>query len=126
MTRKTFRVLHAVLGAGLAIAAVCAVTLHILWILVVAVVCATGLNYLLRKATKEVMNDERTSLLYEKAAGATLRLTMPIAAIASVVLLVLNDRISDDATLIAYVLSYAVCILLLVHLAFYSYYSRKH
>ena len=118
--------MNGVLGAGLGIAAVCAITLDSLWILVVAVICATVLSYVFRRATKEVMHDERTGLLYEKAAGATLRLTLPVAAIASAVLLVVKDRLSDDATLVAQVLSYAVCTVLLVHLGFYSYLNRKH
>jgi uncharacterized membrane protein len=123
MTRRTYMVLNAVLLAAVML---CAVTLDSLWVLGVAVVCATGLKMLLRRATKEVMKDERTTLLSEKAAGATLRLTLPLAAIGSLVLLVLKERLSDDAAQLAYVLSYAVCILLLVHLAFYFYYSRKH
>jgi uncharacterized membrane protein len=126
MTKKTFRILNVLLRAGLAIAVVCSITLGSLWILVAAVVCATGLSYLLRRATKEVMKDERTSLLYEKAAGATLRLTLPVAAVVSAILLALQGRVSRDAILVAYVLSFTLCILVLVHLVLYSYYNRKH
>jgi uncharacterized membrane protein len=123
MTRITYVIVNAVV---LAIAVLCAITLDRLWVLVVGVVCATGLSIILRRARKEVAKDERATFLYEKAAGATLRLTLPLAAIGSLVLLLVKDRLSDDATQLAYVLSYAVCILLLVHLAFYFYYSRKH
>ncbi|MDM8000885.1 MAG: DUF2178 domain-containing protein [Dehalococcoidia bacterium] len=126
MTRRTFRILNAILGAGLAVAALFAVTLDKLWILVVAVLCAAVLSYLLRMATKEVMHDERTTLLYQKAAASTIRLVLPLAAAASVILLLLRERFSDDVTLVAYVLSFSVCTILLVHLAFYSYYNRKH
>lgn len=124
MTRRPYVIVNAVV---LAITMLCAITLDRLWVLVVGVVCVTGLSIILRRARKkEVAKDERTTFLYEKAAGATLRLTLPLAAIGSLVLLLLKDRLSDDATQLAYVLSYAVCILLLVHLAFYFYYSRKH
>lgn len=123
MTRRTYVAVSAVV---LAIAAICAITLDSGWVLAVAVVCATGLSILFRRPRKEIAKDERTTFLYEKAAGATLRLTLPLAAIGSLVLLLLKDRLSDDATQLAYVLSYAVSILLLVHLAFYWYYSRKH
>lgn len=123
MTRRTYVIVNAVV---LAITVLCAITLDRLWVLVVGVVCVTGLSIILRRTRREVAKDERTTFLYEKAAGATLRLTLPLAAIGSLVLLLLKDRLSDDATQLAYVLSYAVSILLLVHLAFYSYYSRKH
>ena len=93
---------------------------------IVAVILALGASYVLRRATREVRQDERTTLLYEKAAGATLGLALPITAVASLILLALQDRVSDDVTLVAYVLAYAICILLLIHLGFYSYYNRKH
>ncbi len=114
MTRRTYVIVSAVI---LAIVGICAITLDSGWVLAVAVVCATGLSIILRRARKEVAKDERTTFLYEKAAGATLRLTLPLAAIGSLVLLLVKDRLSDDATQLAYVLSYAVSILLLVHLA---------
>jgi uncharacterized membrane protein len=123
MTRRTYVIVNAVV---LAITMLCAISLDRLWVLVVGVVCVTGLSIILRRARKEVAKDERTTFLYEKAAGTTLRLTLPLAAIGSLVLLVLKDRLSDDATQLAYLLSYAISILLLVHLAFYSYYSGKH
>lgn len=124
MTRRTYVIVNAVV---LATTMLCAITLDRLWVLVVGVVCVTGLSIILRRGRKkEVAKDERTTFLYEKAAGATLRLTLPLAAIGSLVLLLVKDRLSNDATQLAYVLSYAVSILLLVHLAFYWYYSRKH
>ncbi len=86
MTRRTYMILNAVL-----LATVDALCCHPgqLWVLVVAVVCATGLSISSGEPRrKKSAKDERTTLLYEKAAGATLRLTLPLAAIGSLVLLV--------------------------------------
>lgn len=123
MSRRTYVIVSLVVYS---IAVICAAILNNLWVVAVLAVCLTGLNLLLSRATKEVMKDERTAFLFEKAAGATLRVTLPLAAAGSLVLLLLKDRISDDAAQLAYTLSYAVCILLLVHLAFYLYYGSKH
>jgi uncharacterized membrane protein len=126
MKGRTFRVSSALIVAALAAAIGWSIVAGNFIVAIVAVVLALGANFLLRRANKEVRQDERTTLLYEKAAGATIRLALPITAVASLILLALQDRVSDDVTLVAYVLAYATCILLLLHLGFYSYYSRKH
>ena len=126
MRGRTFRVSSALIAAALAVAIGWSIVAHNFIVAIVAVILALGASYLLRRTTKEVTQDERTSLLYEKAAGATIRFTLPIAAVASLILLALQDRVSDDVTLVAYVLAYTTCIMLLLHLGFYSYYNRKH
>ena len=126
MRGRTFRVSSALIAVALVVAVGSSIVAGNFIVAIVAVVLALGANYVLRRANREVTQDERTTLLYEKAAGATIRLALPITAVASLILLALQDRVSDDVTLVAYVLAYATCILLLLHLGFYSYYSRKH
>ena len=43
-----------------------------------------------------------------------------------IILFALRERLSPEMAAAGYVLAYVACVLLLVHLAFYSYYSRKH
>ena len=126
MRGRNFRVSSALIAAALAIAIGWSIVAGNFIVAIIAVIIALGASYLLRRATRETTKDERTTLLYEKAAGATIRLILPITAVASLILLALQDRVSDDVTLVAYVLAYTICILLLVHLGFYSYYNRKH
>jgi len=126
MRGRTFRVSSALIAAALAVAIGWSIIERNFTVAIVAMILALGASYVLRRATREVRQDERTTLLYEKAAGATLRLALPITAVASLILLALQDRVSDDVTLVAYVLAYAICILLLIHLGFYSYFNRKH
>ena len=126
MRGRNFRVSSALIAAALAIAIGWSIVAGNFIVAIIAVILALGASYLLRRATGAVTQDERTKLLYEKAAGATIRLILPITAVASLILLALQDRVSDDVTLVAYVLAYTICILLLVHLGFYSYYNRKH
>ena len=126
MRGRNFRVSSALIAAALAIAIGWSIVAGNFIVAIIAVILALGASYLLRRATRAVTQDERTTLLYEKAAGATIRLILPITAVASLILLALQDRVSDDVTLVAYVLAYTICILLLVHLGFYSYYNRKH
>ena len=126
MTRKTLRILTAVISVGLALVVGWSITAGNFVVPIVAVVLAIGLSYLLRRATKDVTRDERTTLLYEKAAGATIRFCVPVAAFVGIILFALRERLSAELVSAGYVLAYVACVLLLVHLAFYSYYSRKH
>ena len=126
MTGKTLRISTAVISVVLALTVGWSITAGNFVALIVAVVLAIGLSYLLRRATKDVTRDERTTLLYEKAAGATIRFCVPVAAFVGIILFALRDRLSAELVSAGYVLAYVACVLLLVHLAFYSYYSRKH
>jgi uncharacterized membrane protein len=126
MTRKTLRILTAVISVVLALVVGWSITAGNFVVPIVAVVLAIGLSYFLRRATKDVTRDERTTLLYEKAAGATIRFCVPLAAFVGIILFALRQRLSVELVSAGYVLAYVACVLLLVHLAFYSYYSRKH
>jgi uncharacterized membrane protein len=93
---------------------------------VISAALTIGLIYVLRRRTKDVTQDERTTLLYDKAAGATIKFCVPVAAFAGLVLFALREHLSAELVSACYVLTYSACILLLVHQAFYSYYDRKH
>ncbi len=126
MTRKALRISTAAIALVLALVVGWSITANNFIVPIIAIVLAVTLSYFLRRATKEVTQDERTSLLYEKAAGATIRVCIPLVAFAGIILFALRDRLSSEMVASGYVLAYVACVLMLVHLAFYSYYSRKH
>ncbi len=126
MTIKTLRISTAIISLVLALVVGWSVTTGNIIVPIVAILLAIGLSYFLRRATKDVTRDERTTLLYEKAAGATIRFCVPLAAFVGVILFALRERLSPELVSAGYVLAYVACVLMLVHLAFYSYYSRKH
>jgi uncharacterized membrane protein len=126
MTIKTLRIVTAAIAVVLAIVVAWSIITQNFIIPIIAIVLAIGLNYLLRRSTKEVTQDERTSLLYEKAAGATIRICVPVAGIGAVIIIVLQHHLPDDMVSVAYTLAYTACVILLVHSGFYSFYSRKH
>jgi uncharacterized membrane protein len=125
MTTATFRRWNAVIAGTLGLVVSVSIILGNILVPAIAVLLAAGLTYVLKRKTSDVMQDERTALLYGKAAGATIRFCVPIAAAAGLVLFAFRDRLSAEAVLAGYVLAYSACVILLVHMAFYSYYSRK-
>ncbi len=126
MARKTLRIWTVVISVVLALAVGWSIATSNFVVPIVAVLLAIGLSFLLRRATKDATRDERTTLLYEKAAGATIRFCVPVAAFVGLILFTFRDRLSVELVSAGYVLAYVACVLLLVHLAFYSFYSRKH
>jgi len=126
MTRKTLRISTAVISVVLALVLGWSVIAGNFVVPIVAVVLAVGLSYFLRRATKDVTRDERTTLLYEKAAGLTIRICVPLVAVTGIILFIFRKSLPAELVSAGYVLAYVACVLLLVHLAFYSYYSRKH
>jgi uncharacterized membrane protein len=126
MTGKTLRTATAAIAVALAIVVGWSIVTRNLIVPIIAIVLAIGLSYLLRRSTKEVTGDERTSLLYERAAGATIRFCVPVAGVGGVIIIALQGHLPADMVSVAYTLAYTACVLLLVHSAFYSYYSRKH
>ena len=126
MTAKTLKLFTAILAVALAALIGWSIIANNFVVPVVAVALAVGFSYLLRRSTKEVTQDERTTLLYEKAAGATIRFSVPVVALAGIILFLVRDSLSPELASAAYVLAYVACGLLIVHLGFYSYYSRKH
>ena len=126
MTRKTLRISTAVISVVLVLVLGWSVITSNYLIPIVAVPLAIVLNYFLRRATKDVTRDERTTLLYEKAAGITIRICVPLVAVTGIILFILRKNLSTELASAGYVLADVACFILLVHLGFYSYYSRKY
>ena len=126
MISKTLRTLTTIIAVVLALVVGWSIIVGNFFVPIIAVVLAIGLSYLLRRRTKEVTQDERAALLYEKAAGATIRFCVPLVAFIGIILFAFRERFSPEMEAAGYVLAYVACGLLVVHSAFYSYYSRKH
>jgi uncharacterized membrane protein len=126
MTSKTLRNWTAVIAVLLAVVMGWSITANNFVVPLIAIMLAISLTIALRRRTKEVTKDERTTLLYQKAAVATISLCVPVIALVGVSLLAFRERVSAELVSTGYVLAYAACGMLLVHSAFYFYYARKH
>lgn len=125
MTSKTLKTLTSVIAVILAIAVGWSAVTGNLFVPFIAIVLAIGLTYLFRRRTKEITKDERTALLYQKAAVGTIGLCVPIITLAGIVLFALREYLSPEIATTGYVLGYVACGLFLVYTGLYSYYSRK-
>ena len=74
-----------------------------------------------KRGVKEVMEDERTERIGEKASRRTYQVFVIGAALIGTTLAALNKH-----TEVGYTLAFSACALLLLYIIFYGYYSRKN
>jgi len=74
-----------------------------------------------KRGVKEVMEDERTERISEKASRRTYQVFVIGAALIGTTLVALNKH-----TEVGYTLAFSACALLLLYIIFYGYYSRKN
>lgn len=86
----------------------------------IAVVAGIAILKLLE--SKTIVEDERTHLISGKASRVTLQIFGMAIAIAGAIILALKNEMKY----IGYTLAYLACVLLVVYLISYGYYSRKY
>ncbi|MDD4987085.1 MAG: DUF2178 domain-containing protein [Dehalococcoidales bacterium] len=82
--------------------------------------------YLLKRRVKEVMADERSYLISEKAARTALAIFAPAVVVVAVVLIVLGNSILPDYREAGTVLAYSACALMVAYHIAHLYHEKKH
>ncbi len=90
-----------------------------------AVVVGMAFKYLCRRRVTEVMEDELIYRIAEKASYQTLRVSLVAMAVIGAVLVTLSKNSCAECEQIGLTLAFSVCALLILHIFFYGYYSRK-
>jgi len=90
------------------------------FIAVIAIIAGLLLLSVVRRRTDEIIEDERTLKISERASRRTIEVFSIGAALLGAVMLALD--LHRDA---AFALEFAVCGVLVLYLAFYSYYSVR-
>ena len=126
MSAKTYGTLMRLITAALATLIAASIVLELpLYAPLLAVMVALVLASALRRSVTELMTDERNRHIDEKATVTTYRIyTMGTATFALTVLL-LRSSLPSWVGIAAQTLAYALCGLMLVHIASSRYYARK-
>jgi len=74
-----------------------------------------------KRGVKEVMEDERIHRISEKASRRIYQVFVMGAALAGTTFIALNKHIE-----VGYTLAFSACVLLILYIIFYGYYSRKN
>jgi uncharacterized membrane protein len=125
MSYKTFRMWQGIMGMVIGGVTGLSVALGV-WIVPIPVIFV-GLIIItiLRRRVKEVIADERTYAVAEKAARLTFQIAVIGLAAIGIVLLVVSHGTSHELTQTGFAFEYAACALLVINALAYNYYSRK-
>jgi uncharacterized membrane protein len=125
MSYKTFRMIQGINGGILgAIMAVSVILGN--WIVpIFAVIISLLILTVLRRRVKDIIVDERTYAISEKASRLTLQVISVGMALVGIILLAIYRGENKTLTQVAYTLEYATCALLVVNYIAYYYYRNK-
>ena len=96
-----------------------------LYVVIVFFVLALLVLSISRRATTEIMVDERLQAINEKASAVSYRLSVLLMAIVGLTFLVLGDSLPHEYTVVGLALAYTACGMMVIHLAFYHYFKSR-
>lgn len=83
------------------------------------------LLYLLKRRVKEVMEDERTYQISEKASRTAVAIFAPMVVVVAVVLIILRNSILPNLKQAGTALAYSGCVLMVLYHISHLYHERK-
>jgi uncharacterized membrane protein len=125
MQISKYRIYKAIIAGGLALAVAIAIGTNTPVIALAAVLAAIVLAFIVERSNKEITRDERISQINGKAATASFNTVLILAAAASLVIALFRNQLPENIVFFGSVMGYVTCAALLVHMAFYAYFSRK-
>lgn len=126
MSAKNYETLMMVIAFGLAaLIAYSIVTELPGYVPLIAVMVALVITTLTRRSVREVMIDERSCRIDEQATSLTYRIFTTVTAMVVLVAMMLRSALSHWVFISGQALAYALCALMLLHLAVTRYYEKK-
>jgi uncharacterized membrane protein len=125
MSNKTFRTWQAIIGMIIGVTTGASVAAGI-WIIPIPVIFIGMLIVIfLRRRVKEIVADERTFTIAQKASRLTLQIAIIGMAAMGIILFSLSHGESPVLTQTGFAFEYSACVLLIINTLAYNYYSRK-
>jgi len=125
MDRKTYAICGVIIAMSLGAVIGFSITTENIVLPIVAVAVGMALLYLCKIRVKEVMVDERTYEISEKASRKTFQIFTPSITIIGVILIALRNKYPDFAQS-GFTLAYSACALLILYNIFYMHYNKKY
>ena len=120
MNRKRFAMCGAVISAIIGAIVGYSMHIHNFVLPFVAVIAGILILHLLRRKVDEVIEDERIYRISEKASRRVLEIFSVGSALVGITLIALDKH--QEA---GYALAFSACILILLYMVFYAYYSMR-
>lgn len=125
MDKERFNQIRAIIAAGIGII-VAYGSVRNSWLLPAVAILGGGIAlYMSRRKVSEVLHDERTAIIQQKASSRTLGYVTALTAIAGILLVELSYRGFTEYRLVGHALTYHAFIILGVQGLFTWYYQRQ-
>ncbi len=126
MSARTNRICSLIIVLALAVFIAWAIIMEMpVFVPIAGFVVALLLVRLCRRFTTEIMVDERLQKINEKASAISYRISSILMAIVGIVFIAARNTLPSEFEIVGSTLAYSVCGIMLIHLAFYSYYKNK-
>lgn len=125
MRISRFRTYKAAIAGGLGMAIAIAIITETAIIALAAVIVAIALAFVLERRNKAIVRDERISQIAGKAASASFYSTLALGAAASLGIALFHSQLPENVVFFGTIMGYFICVALILHISFYSYFSRK-
>ncbi len=125
MDRKTYAICGVIIAMTLGGVIGFSITIENVILPIVAVTVGMALLYLCKSRVKEVIEDERTHRISERASRKTFQIFTPSVALIGVILIAWRNKYPNLAQS-GFTLAYSVCALLMLYNIFYMYYNKKY
>ena len=125
MQLSKYRIYKGVIAGGLAVAIAIAIVTNTPLVALAAVIAAILAAFIVERTNREVVSDERITQINGKAATASFYIMLALAALASLVIALFHNQFPENIVFFGSIMGYFVCGALLLHIAFYAYFSRK-
>lgn len=126
MSADSFKKLMGIVAAGLGALIAFAIVAELpVWVPLAAVMLALVAANIFRRKVKEVLADERSRRIDEKATVLTYRVFTTVTAFSMLVVMMLRSSLPEWAFIAGQAVAFALCALMLLHLAVIKYYSEK-
>ena len=126
MNRKQFTICGIIIIAGMGALFGWSITVGNTVLPIVATLIGVTALYLCKLRMEEVIADERSYQIAEKASKDALQIFVVIYAVVGVILAALSRSGYPEMSQIGQLLTFSASALLLLYLAFYGYYSKKY
>jgi uncharacterized membrane protein len=125
LDKERFNQIRAIIATGIGIIVAYGSVRHS-WLLPAVAILGGGIAlYMSRRKVSEVLHDERTAIIQQKASSRTLGYVTALTAIIGIILVELSYRGFTDYRLVGYALTYQAFIILGVQGLFTWYYQRQ-
>ena len=124
MEMKTLRRLTTVLTTIIVIIVAVSILMSNTMVSIAAIILGIAILFVMRTSVKDIIKDEMVYRISEKASRRAFQIFVLCVGLLGASILII-DELNAQFSQVAYAFLFSICLLLVIYLAFYFYYSKR-